>query len=100
MAGPLQRAVHCERNPAVLREPPVHAQPQLLGQTRVVADALVPVERQVVGRERDVGREQSLEAAAHVGADRAGLVVPEHAVMHEQHLSALDGGAVEHLERR
>ena len=50
----------------------------------------MPVERQVVGGERDVGGEQPLEPAAHVRADRARLVVPEHAVVHEQHLRALD----------
>ena len=84
----------------MLGEPAVDAQPQLLRQAGVVADARVPVERQVVGGERDVGREQPLEPALHVAADRTRLVVPEHPVVHEQQLRALDRGAVEHLERR
>ena len=46
------------------------------------------------------GGEQPLEPALHVAADDARLVVPEHPVVHEQQLRALDRGAVEHLERR
>ena len=98
--GSRKRPVHGQRDPAVLREPPADAQAQLLRETRVVADALVPVERKVVGGKRDVGREQPLEPPAHVRTDRARLVVPEHAVVDEQHLRALDGGPIEHLERR
>ena len=91
--------MHGERDAAVLGEPAVDAQAQLLRQARVVADALVPVERQVVGGERDVGREQALEPAPQVAADHARLVVPEHPVVHEQQLRALDRRAIEHLER-
>ncbi len=90
--GRRERAVHGQRDAAVLREPAVDAQPQLLGEARVVADALVAVERQVIGGERDAGREQPLEPAPHVAADDARLVVPEHAVVDEQQLRALDGG--------
>jgi hypothetical protein len=65
---------------------------------RVVADLGVGVERQVVGNEREVGAEQRREARLLGGSDRSRSLVPEDAVMAQDHLGVEGGRPLEQVE--